>query len=261
MIFRTRKLLMLAGILVPFALGAFFLIRSKPPTNGDPFDYPWGRAIPEQSVPEGLAGIRASDCGVCHKAIYAEWRMSTHAKALVDLQFQFEWAKDRYLWLCLNCHIPLTNQQALLVKGVHDGDIQRPVVEENPSYDAELAKEGITCAVCHVREGTVIGLHGDTEPPHPVRVEPELLSFEGCLTCHNALGQFGGTLVCNFDTGDDWRRTDLVQSGEDCLHCHMPPVTRPFAHGAAARDGRSHTWHGAGIPKCFEDEPSVPPRA
>ena len=214
-----------------------------------------------QSVPEGLAGIRASDCGVCHKAIYAEWRTSTHAKALVDLQFQFEWAKDRKLWLCLNCHIPLTNQQTVVVKGLRDRDLHQPVVEPNPSYDGELANEGITCAVCHVREGMVIGLHGDTQAPHPVKVDPDMLSLEGCLTCHNALGQFGGTLVCNFDTGDDWQRTGLADSSKGCVYCHMPRVTRPIAEGAAARDGRSHNWYGAGIPKFFEDSQAVPTRS
>jgi hypothetical protein len=258
---RTWKTLIWVGALIPFAAGAIILMRSKAPSTGDPFAYSWGRAIPEQSVPEGLAGIRASDCGVCHKAIYAEWRVSTHAKALVDPQFQFEWAKDQHLWLCLNCHIPLTNQQTVIINGVHDGDLHRPVVEQNPSYDGELAEEGITCAVCHVREGTVIGLFGDSEAPHPVKVAPDMLSFEACLNCHNALGRFGGTLVCNFDTGDDWRRTDLAGSDEDCLHCHMPPVTRPFAHGSEAKDGRSHTWYGAGIPKFFEDGPSIPPRS
>jgi hypothetical protein len=147
-----------------------------------------------------------------------------------------------------------------VVKGVDDGDLHWPIVDPNPSYDAELAEEGITCAVCHVREGTVIGLHGDNKAPHPVKVAPGMLSFEACLTCHNALGRFGGTLVCNFDTGDDWRRTGLAGSGEDCLHCHMPPVTRPFADGTLARNGRSHSWFGAGIPKFFEDSSSVPPR-
>lgn len=105
------------------------------------------------------------------------------------------------MWLCLNCHIPLANQRQFVVRGLHDGDIRRPVLDANPRYDGELAHEGITCAVCHVRDGTVIGLRGDTQAPHPVRVPPDMLSFEVCLTCHNALGQFGGTLTCNFDTG------------------------------------------------------------
>jgi len=258
---RAKKSLILVGTLMLLAVGVFLLMRSEPSSNNDPFVYSWGRAIPKQSVPEGLAGILASDCGVCHKAIYAEWQTSTHAKALVDPQFQFEWAKDRHLWLCLNCHIPLADQQTILVSGVEDGDLHRPIVEENPTYDGELAEEGITCAVCHVRDGAVIGLHGDTKAPHRVRVVPEMLSFENCLTCHNALGRFGGTLVCNFDTGDDWRRTDLLESGQDCVYCHMPRVTRPLAHGATARDGRRHSWYGAGIPKFFADSPSVPPRS
>lgn len=258
---RTRISLISVGILIPVALGAFFFLRNERSLTDVPIAYSWATAIPMQSVPEGLAGIRASDCGVCHKAIYAEWRMSTHAKALVDLQFQFEWAKDRKLWLCLNCHIPLTNQQTVVVKGLRDRDLHQPVVEPNPSYDGELANEGITCAVCHVREGMVIGLHGDTQAPHPVKVDPDMLSLEGCLTCHNALGQFGGTLVCNFDTGDDWQRTGLADSSKGCVYCHMPRVTRPIAEGAAARDGRSHNWYGAGIPKFFEDSSAVPPRS
>jgi hypothetical protein len=247
-------------VVIPLTVAAVLLLRGKPSTTRVPLDYPWARAIPAQSVPEGLAGIRASDCGVCHKAIYAEWRKSAHANALVDPQFQVEWAKDRHLWLCLNCHVPLTNQQTSVVTGVHDGDLHRPVAEPNPTYDSGLAEEGITCAVCHVREGTVLGLHGDTAAPHPVRAAPDKLSFEACLVCHNALGQFGGTLVCNFDTGDDWRRTGLPED-TDCVLCHMPQVIRPLAQGAAAKGSRSHTWYGAGIPKFFADSSSVPVRS
>lgn len=56
-----------------------------------PLKKTWERAIPLQRVPEGLRTLRASECGECHVEIHAEWRASTHAKALHDPQFQAEW--------------------------------------------------------------------------------------------------------------------------------------------------------------------------
>ncbi len=105
----------------------------------------WERAIPMQTVPDGLETLRASECEVCHEAIVAEWRLSAHAHALSDPQFQEEWAKDGNIWLCLNCHTPLENQMPEIVVGTLAGDFRRPVTEANPDFDAELFDERRRC--------------------------------------------------------------------------------------------------------------------
>jgi len=44
--------------------------------------------IPNQTIPAGINGLKAADCGDCHQTIYMEWKNSTHASALRDIQFQ-----------------------------------------------------------------------------------------------------------------------------------------------------------------------------
>ncbi|MCB0686757.1 MAG: hypothetical protein KDC53_09530, partial [Saprospiraceae bacterium] len=55
--------------------------------NVEPLQDNWERAIPCQETPAGLVSIRAFDCGICHREIYEEWKLSTHAHAWTDLQF------------------------------------------------------------------------------------------------------------------------------------------------------------------------------
>ena len=114
----------------------------------------WEMPIPQQEIPAGLVSISAVSCAVCHQEIYDEWKQSTHAVAFQDLQFQAEWKKDDIL-TCLNCHTPLQNQQEFIVKGLINGDYKTPVKEPNPHFDKNLQLESITCATCHVRDGSV----------------------------------------------------------------------------------------------------------
>ena len=136
----------------------------------------WEKVIPNQEVPEGLESLSASECGDCHEEIYREWQASNHAIAWQDMQFQAEWAKDDSLWVCLNCHTPLQNQQEFIILGKQDGDYFKPVKQANPHFDPKLKEESITCAVCHVRDGAVIGLHGNqTDAAHKVKKDSSLM--------------------------------------------------------------------------------------
>ncbi len=210
----------------------------------------WEKAIPNQEPPEGLESLSAAECGECHEEIYAEWRTSNHATALQDPQFQAEWAKDDSLWVCINCHTPLQNQQALIVKGKLDGDYRKPVTEPNPRFDAELREESITCAVCHVRDGAVIGVTGaGKDAPHKVVKDPEFLSEKLCMGCHNVTDVLDPTLVCTFGTGDEWREGPYPAVGRNCISCHMPLVERPLVADYPVRRARKHTFIGSGIPK------------
>ena len=120
------------------------------------------RPFPYAIVPKGLPDLKASTCGTCHKAIYEEWRLSTHARAwLDDAQFQAELHKTQLDgdgksadvgWMCVNCHTPLENQLERLVVSLEEGQVGHPVYVENPNYDAALQLEAITCASCHVRD-------------------------------------------------------------------------------------------------------------
>lgn len=215
-----------------------------------PLTKAWERAIPLQPVPDGLETLRASECGECHEEIYEEWRGSTHAQALADLQFQAEWEKDGFLFVCRNCHTPLQNQQETVVTGLIGGDYHRPAEAPNAEFDAMLKDEAITCAVCHVRDGVIIGPHGDAaDAPHPVRHDTQLLSAQACLGCHNVQGVLSATLMCTFATGDEWEASPYPGQGEDCVTCHMPEVRRSNAEGEQVRASNQHVWFGGGIAK------------
>jgi len=216
----------------------------------DILGYWWENPVPFQETPAGLASLRAEDCGLCHQEIYREWQISTHAHALSDMQYQAELHKSpETQWLCLNCHTPLLNQRAEYAVSVLDRSPGKPVMESNPRYDARLEAEAVTCAVCHVRDGFVLGPYGDSSAPHPIRKEPRLLTEEACTQCHQATAAYTDVLVCTFDTGAEWKASPYAERGEVCSHCHMPAVERPLTPGGQPRRTRRHYFIGSMIPK------------
>lgn len=207
-----------------------------------------------QQVPKGLPDLRSSTCGGCHPAMYEEWKVSTHAQAWTDRQFQAEIKKSGNVWLCINCHTPLLAQMDRWAVGLEDGDVERPRYVNNPGFDAALREEGINCASCHVRDGFVEGPSGTPTPAHPTRASPRFKSAELCLECHQATRTYPGkTFVCTFRTGEEWAAGPFA--GVPCQSCHMPEVERPWARGAKSRTARRHYWPGAGVYK----EPGVGP--
>lgn len=218
-----------------------------------PLTRSWEKAIPHQEVPSGLTSLHASECGKCHTEIYEEWKTSIHAVAWQDPQFQAEWKKDN-VYACINCHTPLQNQQEYIVTGLLNGDLKTPVQKLNPNFDQLLQAESITCATCHVREGNVIGTQSLLGVPHAMETNLELLSEQICLSCHNVAEELNPTLVCTFETGDEWMGTAKKQEGNTCITCHMPDVDRPLLLDGEIRPGHTHSFPGSGIPK-FANRP------
>ncbi len=213
-----------------------------------PLTNSWEKAVPHQKIPEGLVSLRAEHCGSCHQQHYQEWQQSTHSQAWTDLQFQAELKKESSPFLCINCHIPLQNQQPYIIKGLIGGDIYKPVKEINPRYDEVLQKEGINCASCHVRNNVIIGLRESSDPPHRIVADPDFLSEKLCLSCHNANAVLTSELACTFETGDEWKAS--VYFGEkNCISCHMQETNREIVKGYGKRFSRLHHFPGSGIPK------------
>lgn len=216
--------------------------------------------LPQLWPVQGVDGVRAADCGVCHVAIYKRWQQSTHAAALRDIQYQAEiHKKSSPRWLCLNCHIPVSNQRRHLVRNLWDGDVMRPVLEPNPGFDRAMQKEAITCAVCHVRPdatgaSVVLGPRGSPRAPHPTRAAPKALR-DICLRCHDPKGErITPLLVCWFETQKELSQSAHGKQGRHCVHCHMPTSRRRLAADFTeypVRDTRQHSWVGGGIPKEF----------
>ena len=210
-------------------------------------------------TPSGLSSLSAKACGTCHRAIYEEWAVSTHAHSWTDPQFQAEIGKSGNRWLCLNCHTPLLSQQDWWPTALQEDDVERPVLVENAAFDAELREEGITCAACHVRKGVIHGPgREDSVAPHPVVADETFRDTRVCGRCHQAVATYPGKgFICIFDTGKEWAAGPYAGEGVGCVDCHMPRAERPAAEGGPVRSVARHWWRGAGIPKVSGVQPPV----
>ena len=233
----------------------------------DPVTRSYAFTIPNLEPLAGVGSVRAQDCGTCHISIYNEWRASTHATALQDIQFQAELAKaDSPKWLCLNCHIPVQNQREYFITHLLDGNIMKPVKVANKKFDSILQKESITCATCHVRRDPktgasyVIGPIGSALAPHPTRKDSTFLR-NICYRCHDPKGEgLTPNLLCWFETRKEMEEGrsapgagDMASS--DCVTCHMPVVKRALVdslEGLPIRNSHQHHWTGSGIPKWYQ---------
>lgn len=214
----------------------------------------YARAIPHQRVPEGIESLRAESCGACHREIYEEWKSSIHAKAYEDPFFQAYWKKDRNIWVCLNCHTPLENQQPTVIKDIPRGRVEKAAQVPNPHYDPEYQKEGVTCAACHVRDGTILGPFDDSAAPHPTQFDPSFRTTQICYRCHNVVsGPFQFYNVGPCGTYAEYEgRYFMKERGMICQSCHMPEVERPVAEGGPIRPGRRHLWRGGHDPEMIK---------
>jgi hypothetical protein len=245
---RLRWYALLICLLPLLGLTLLGSCKSEKKPEYEPLKNPWEIAVPNQEVPEGLGSLSAQHCGSSHQEHYAEWQQSTHANAWTDLQFQAELKKDSSPFMCINCHIPLQNQQEYIIKGLVDGDIYKPVREKNPHFDKALQQEGINCASCHVRNNMVVGPTGTALAPHKTVKDTQHLSEKLCIGCHNATAVVTPTLACSFETGDEWKAGPF-HGEKNCIDCHMEEKHRPVVPGYAARKSRFHGFPGSGIPK------------
>jgi hypothetical protein len=210
----------------------------------------YAHAIPFQKVPEGIDSLRAESCGQCHRAIYEEWKTSIHAHAYDDPFFQAYWKKDKNIWVCLNCHAPLENQQPTLIKDIPRGRVEQASEEPNPHYDPAYQQEAITCAACHVRDGVILGPYDDSAAPHPTKFDPGFRTTQVCYRCHNVVSgpaQFYNVGPCG--TYAEYEGKFFMQErGFICQSCHMPEIDRPMTEGSPIRRGRQHLWRGGHDP-------------
>ncbi len=210
----------------------------------------YAHAIPFQRVPEGLTSLKAESCGQCHREIYEEWKTSIHAQAYEDPFFQAYWKKDKKIWVCLNCHTPLENQQPMLIKEIPRGRVEKAIQEPNPQYDSQYQKESVTCAACHVREGVILGPYEDSAAPHPTKFDPTFRTAQVCQRCHNVVS--GPTQFYNVGPCGTYAEYEgkffMKERGFICQSCHMPEIDRPVAVNGPIRRGRRHLWRGGHDP-------------
>ena len=193
---------------------------APPPAPAAPALFPSGVPVTLQETPTGLASLSAQACVSCHTQAHGDWQGSAHASAWRSPTFQAAIDKAGSSTACRACHLPLTNQHPRLAAGYLDGDLTRPNLQPNPSWDPTLMSEGVTCAACHVRDGVVVGTHAAPEAPHPVAVSDELGKPEFCATCHQLT--WPGADRPFYDTYGEWKASAYAKAGVGCKDCHMP---------------------------------------
>jgi hypothetical protein len=161
--------LAVAAVLLATAAVAGDSTPARPvfPAVQDFLDNHWRRPLrPQGPPPAGFSPVEASlepaNCGTCHPAQLADWKTSLHAQSMgpgITGQLAEMWKTDREsARLCLSCHAPLAEQQP-----------------ENPAiYDPRLARQGLTCAACHVREHERFGPPRREPKPQAREVGPEM---------------------------------------------------------------------------------------
>lgn len=248
-------------ILAVIALTAFLTWRFLRPMNIFIVTEAFERPIPVKELPAAVTSQSAAACGRCHTEIYHEWRTAMHSRAWADPYFQADWRFDGSRQICRNCHTPLADQQENLVLGFRDRDKWDPILKPNPHFDAGLQHEGVTCNVCHLREGKILGPYARTSAPHAV--EKMGNSNQVCVRCHVVQGDRWDTFfrfppcgtVAEIEAG---RGRWPGRSGEvtvknpaslGCVECHMPAVTRPLVPGGPPRVTRRHLWRGGHDPE------------
>jgi hypothetical protein len=221
------------------------------------FPPPWPNApLPPQGPAPADAlpltdSLNAESCGKCHQKQYKEWEGSMHSNSFEDPIHQ-ALLKSEGLEFCSGCHLPMTEQTPVFVSF----DTGAPVVEPNPDFQPELMSQGVSCAVCHLREWVRHGPphEGETEEEaskiHQVKFMEAYEQSEFCASCHQeTLEHIPGTPLEVIPPGvqvlwdntygewQDWQGSlaeDHEDKGKQCQNCHMPK--------------EQHTWKGGHSP-------------
>ena len=184
------------------------------------------RPLQDPALPSGYSRS-AEACADCHPDEAASWRKSRHAVAFTNPIFQASWLHWPNGW-CLDCHLPLREAQVerlgtkAIAGSIHD-------VSEPPQ--AGLWNEGVTCSVCHVRDGAIVTANRPTreaQRAHPMQHDPDLSEPAFCASCH-AFPFQNHTPAWPFSYGDtpaqdtiaEWSTSTAAREGKTCVTCHM----------------------------------------
>ena len=212
-----------------------------------PLDY-WDKPQAMGKVHAGLENnMRPEACAQCHQEQFNAWRDSKHAMAYSPgLVGQFPNMGHAAGNDCLVCHAPLAEQ---LYRDAGDLDATLSTLLENPegfsrAADLDSIKSqlplrhaGVTCAVCHVRQGQRFGpprrgsdvvghLQGDAHGGFVATKDFEKSQL--CAACH----QFPQAYAINGkpleNTLFEWKKSRFSREGVQCQSCHMPDRKHAF---------------------------------
>ena len=168
--------------------------------------------LPERHFPDET---RAEQCGECHTLQYDQWRSSRHARAWNNEIFQDGFAKEPRTF-CVHCHAPTASNPYELRR-----------------KSASIQDEGVSCRVCHVRDGKIASARTEWSP-HDSVARPELATSRFCAHCHefnfvkeSPKGPKVTDLVMQ-TTYSEWLAYREAGGEETCQSCHMPNGDHTF---------------------------------
>lgn len=174
---------------------------------------------------EGLAALDrdgpplppSSSCETCHHDIAADWRASAHGRAADNALF-LDGLRAEPNSRCVRCHAPAAaafNDLAAAARGA--------ALDE-----ASAAHDGVSCAVCHVRDGVVVTAGDGEGYGHALRKNAGLKDPTFCARCHEFSSHIvddGETRLIDLPlqtTFSEWRAYAAAGGGGTCQSCHMP---------------------------------------
>jgi cytochrome c554/c'-like protein len=168
-------------------------------------------------------------CGVCHTAIYEQWKNSLHASSISDPVFLgvFNEVDKEKKSFCLKCHAPTVR------------------VTRDYSLTQFITKEGVTCDFCHTIKGVNLNkeepfefdqgfvkrgpFESDMEIGHKSLYSEIHLKAEFCAGCHEVVNENGFHVMSTYS---EWKMGPYAEKGIQCQNCHMPeefgtPIVNP----------------------------------
>ncbi|AOP32855.1 hypothetical protein A0128_02590 [Leptospira tipperaryensis] len=159
----------------------------------------------------------AADCKPCHKAVYENWNRSRHRVAHTNEIYRSSFSQEPMQW-CENCHSPL-----------------RSSLDQTPFKP----EEGISCNVCHVREGKILAAENPKSSPkkyHEYIVIDSFGTEELCGSCHqfnfptwtslaNRNSPFEYSNLNMQGTVSEWSHSGFANES-NCIDCHLAPSTK-----------------------------------
>jgi len=227
------------------------LLLAATASNGLPEDYwqqPQAKAVQSSHDWSKLEkNMRPEACAQCHQAQFNAWKHSRHAQAYSPgMVGQFADMGHAGGNDCLVCHAPL--QQQLYTNEAELNQSIATLLKHPQGFDAKadleskqaalpLRHSGVSCAVCHVRQGERFG---------PPRRNSEALGkqqgaahggftasddFEKsslCASCHQFPQEYAINGKPLENTVFEWENSSFSKRGIQCQTCHMPDRKHAF---------------------------------
>ena len=142
------------GDLLMILIVALMIILSTPsssPAGGEDGSSRehWTRPVDSGPLTEDIHPER---CAVCHMEQYRDWTGAMHSKSAgPGLMAQLApHAAPEFAVSCYYCHAPLASQSEVIMLPGNN-------YTSNIMFDKRLQSSGVSCPVCHVREGRIVG--------------------------------------------------------------------------------------------------------